>query len=70
MTRSNAVKMIINHRKGTYMALNFRLAFTSVLTLVLINFLAGCTTTLLKDKATPPMESRVHFSGGKRVDDY
>ncbi len=48
---------------------NFKLPSTIVLTLGLINLLAGCTTTLLKDKATPPLETRVHCSGGEWVDD-
>ncbi len=58
-----------HYQKGEPMALNSRLAITSVLTFCLFNLLAGCTTTLLKDKTTPPMESRVHCSGGKWVDD-
>ncbi len=58
-----------HYQKGEPMALNSRLAITSVLTFCLFNPLAGCTTTILKDKTTHPMESRVHCSGGKWVDD-
>ena len=44
-------------------------AITSVVTLGLISLLTGCTTTLLKDQAMAPVESRVHCSGGEWVDD-
>ncbi len=51
------------------MRLNSKFAITSVLTLVLVNVFAGCTTTLLKDNVTSPIEARVHCSGSKWMDD-
>ncbi|MDH3504929.1 MAG: hypothetical protein OEZ41_04665 [Nitrospirota bacterium] len=51
------------------MVLNNKGLAIATITLGLLSSLAGCSTILVKDNTTPPLQSRVHCSGEKWVDD-